>query len=73
MIIVINKLLYSYQSGFRVNNSIDICLSGLTNMVFNGAENGLNTGMISKDLRKGFDTINHKSLSDKMKGIGFSN
>ena len=46
---------------------------GLTNMVFNGAENGLYTGMILKDLRRGFDTIDHKSLSDKMRGIGFSN
>ena len=48
-------------------------MSELTNIVPDGAENGLYTGMILKDLQKGFDTIDHKSLLDKMKVIGFSN
>ena len=36
----------------------------------NGAENGKLTGMILIDLRKFFDTLDHKNFSEKMKCIG---
>ena len=68
-----NVLLYSYQSGFRAPNSTDTCLPQLTDMILNGAENGNYTGMISIDLQKAFDTLDHKILFAKMKCIGFSN
>ena len=68
-----NVLLYSYQSGFRATNSTDTCLPQLTDMILNGAENGNYTGMISIDLQKAFDTLDHKILFAKMKCIGFSN
>ena len=67
-----NELLYSYQSGFRANHSRDTCLSQLTDMILNGAENGKHTDMILIDLQKAFDTLDHKILLDKMKSISFS-
>ena len=66
------ELLYSYQSCFRVNHSTDTCLSLLTDLILNGAENGKHTGLILIDLQKAFDTLDHKILLDKMKCIGFS-
>ena len=36
----------------------------------NGAENGKHTGMVLIDLRKFFDTLDHKNVSEKMKCIG---
>ena len=67
-----NKLLYCYQSEFRANHSTDACLSQLTDMILNGAEDGLHTGMILIDFQKATDTSDHKILSNKMKCIGFS-
>ena len=36
-------------------------------MILNGAENGKHTGMILIDLQKAFDTIDRKTLLNKMK------
>ena len=66
-----SELLYSYQSDFRANHSKDTCLSQLTDMILNGAENGKRTGIILIDLQKAFDTLDHNILLDKMKCIGF--
>ena len=49
-----NELLYSYKSDFRAVHSTDTCLSQLTDMILNGAENGNHTGKILIDLQKGF-------------------
>ena len=68
-----NELLCSYQSGFSANHSTDACLTQLTDMILMGAENGKHTGMILIDFDKGFDTLYHKILLDKMDCIGFSN
>ena len=35
-------------------------------MILNGAENGKRTGMILIDLRKAFDTLDHKILLGKI-------
>ena len=73
-----NRILYSYQSGFRKHYSTDTCLSYLTNKVQTGYkvqtsfEEGLQTGMVLIDLQKAFDTIDHGILLDKMKYLGFS-
>ena len=66
-------MLCSYQSGFRANHSADTCLSQLTDMILNGAENEKkkHTGMILIDLQKAFDPLYHNFLLDKMKCIGF--
>ena len=67
-----NKILYTYQSGFRKHYSTDTCLSYLTDRLRNGFEKGLLTGMILIDLQKAFDTIDHSILLEKMKCLNFS-
>ena len=57
-----NVLLYLYQLGFRANHSTHKCLSRLTNMILNSAENRKHTGMLLNDLQKAFDTLDHKIL-----------
>ena len=47
-----NKILFTYQSGFRKHYSTDTCLSYLTDKVRNGFEKGSLTGMILIDLQK---------------------
>ena len=66
-----NKLLYTYQSGFRANHSKKTCLSCLTDMTLIYAENGKQNGMILTDLQQAFDSLNHKILLDKMTCLGF--
>ena len=63
-----NELLYRYQSGFRANHSTYPCLSQLTNLILNVAENEKHTGMILIDFQNAFETLDHKILL----GIGFS-
>ena len=67
-----NKILFTYQSGFRKHYSTDTCLSYLTDRVRNGFEKGSLTGMILIDLQKAFDTIDHKILTEKMSCLGFA-
>ena len=67
-----NKILFTYQSGFRKHYSRDTCLSYLTDRVRNGFEKGSLTGMILIDLQKAFDTIDHKILTEKMSCLGFA-
>ena len=66
-----NKILYNYQSEFRTNHSINLCLSFLTDKILKGFDEGLLTGMILIDLQKAFDTINHEILLKKLEAIGF--
>ena len=67
-----NNIFYKYQSGFRSNHSTDLFLSFLNDKILKGFENGMYTGMILIDLQKAFDTINHKTVFDKLFPIGFS-
>ena len=64
-----NELLYSYKSGFRATYT---CLSQLTDMILNGAENGKYRGMILIDLHMAFVNLDYKILLGKMKCTGFS-
>ena len=66
-----NKILFTYQSGFRKHYSTDTCLYYLTDKVRNGFEKGSLAGMISIDLQKPFDTIDHKIFIEKMSCLGF--
>ena len=63
-------MLYIYQSGFRTNHSTDRCLSRLTGMISNGSDNEKHNGMILIDLQKAFETLDCKTLLEKMKCIG---
>ena len=65
-------ILYNYQSGFRGNHSTNLCLSFLTDKILKGFDEGLLTGMISINLQKAFDTIDHEILLQKLKAINFS-
>ena len=67
-----NKILYALQSGFRSKYSTNSCLVYLTNLISEGFDTGLYTGMILIDLQKAFDTIDHKLLLEKMTYLGFS-
>ena len=67
-----NNIFYKYQSGFRNNHSTNLFLSFLNEKVLEGFDNGVYTGIILTDLQKGFDTLNHNSLLDKLLPIGFS-
>ena len=67
-----NNLLHNYQSGFRTNHSINLCLPFLTDKILKGFDEGLLTGMILIDLQKAFGTINHEVLFKTLKAMGFS-
>ena len=65
------KLIYMDQSGFRTTHSTDLCLAQLIDFVATGMGKQRHTGMISVDLQKAFDTLNHGFLHGKMKYFGF--
>ena len=67
------NVLHKFQSGFRKNDSTNLCLSYLTDKILKGFGEGLLTGMILIDLQKAFDTIDHAILLQKLKVIRFSN
>ena len=67
-----NNIFYKYQSGFGNNHSTDLFLSFLNDKILKDFDNGVYTGMILIDLQKAFDTINHKTLLDKLLPISFS-
>ena len=60
-----------YQSGFRTTHSTDLCLAQLIDFVATGMGKQRHSGMISVDLQKAFDTLNHGFLLGKMKYFGF--
>ena len=67
-----NELPHSYQSSFGTNYSTDTCFSQLSDLILNGAKNGLYNGLILIDLQKAIENFDHKVLSDKIKRIDFS-
>ena len=66
------NILYNFQSGFRPNQSTNLCLAHLTDKILKGFDEGLLNGMILIDFQKAFDTINHEVLLQKLKAIRFS-
>ena len=62
------KLLYTYQSGLQKKHSTDFYLN---DKILKGFGKGLMTDMILIDLQKGFDTIDHDVLLQKLYAIGF--
>ena len=61
-----NELLCIYQSGCRASHSSDSCLSRLTGMILNGAENENNWYNFDRliDLQTAFDTLDLKIFLD---------
>ena len=65
-----NKSLYEHQSGFRLLNSVATALLASTNDWYLNIDKGKYTGLIFIDLKKAFDTVDHKILLKKLKMHG---
>ena len=71
--LLVNKLLFDCQSGFRSGFSTDTCLIHLTDLIRNEMDKGNYTGMVLLDLQKAFDTVDHSIMLQKLAALGFDN
>ena len=65
-----NKLLYKRQYGFRRQRSTSSALLQFADDVLNNMEHGTVTGVVFLDLKKAFDTVNHRILLLKLGALG---
>ena len=65
-----NKVLFSYQFGFRNNHSTDHALISLTEMTRNALDNDNFACGVFIDLQKAFDTVIHDILLSKLNHYG---
>ena len=68
-----HKILYENQFGFRKNNSTVFALAQITEMIKVSIDSGKFGCGIFVDLRKAFDTVNHKILLTKLEQYGIRN
>ena len=81
-IIIMHKMVYTYlqqhnllsvyQSGFCSLHSTNTCLADVTNTLLKNIDNGQLTGLVFLDLKKAFDTLDHRLLLDKLTALGFN-
>ncbi len=67
-----NNLLTASQSGFRKGHSTGTCLMDFLQNIYDGVESGCATGELFLDLKKVFDTVNHRILVSTLSKMGLS-
>ncbi len=55
-----NEILSDAQFGFRKGYSMSSCVPNLVDTIFHNMENGMLTRVLFLDLKKAFDTVDHK-------------
>ena len=68
-----HKLLSEAQFGFRKGFSTSTCILNLLNNIYKNMDNGMITGVLFLDLKKAFDTVDHRILLQKLSMYGISN
>ena len=64
------EILYKQQFGFRNNHSTTHALLSITEEICEACDNGYYTCGVFLDLKKAFETVNHKILLDKLNYYG---
>ena len=66
-----HNILYTYQYGFREKHSTDHALIEIVDGIKLAIDDSKQAGGIFVDLKKAFDTVNHKILLTKLEQFGF--